>query len=300
LVLALAAVVLVLVLASSAAASVGSGPCSAAPAAGSYNLELSSGGLQRSALVHVPPGILAGVRVPLLLALHGAYGSGPRMQSYSGFSKLADRHRFIAAYPSAEGHFWNISAAANRPNDVAFISSLITALESQLCIDGARVLATGVSNGGGMVALLGCELSARLAAVAPVAGDYDSLAPCRLQRPVSLIEIHGTADQIAPYHGQGANGTVGGLPPFVTQWARRDDCAGPPASHALAARTVLFRWSRCSGPSIVEHIRIIGGRHQWPGATPPDPGPPATICASCAIWSFFSALKRTQYSRRGS
>jgi polyhydroxybutyrate depolymerase len=197
LVLALAAVVLVLVLASSAAASVGSGPCSAAPAAGSYNLELSSGGLQRSALVHVPPGILAGVRVPLLLALHGAYGSGPRMQSYSGFSKLADRHRFIAAYPSAEGHFWNISAAANRPNDVAFISSLITALESQLCIDGARVLATGVSNGGGMVALLGCELSARLAAVA-----MSSPAP----RVADRDPRHGRSDRALSRAGRQRDG----------------------------------------------------------------------------------------------
>ena len=40
----------------------------------------------------------------------------------------------------------------------------------------------------------------------------------------------------------------------------------------------------------VEHIRISGGRHQWPGATPPDPGPPSTFCGACTIWRFFSRL----------
>ncbi len=287
------AVALALAFAVPAWASVTSGPCSAAPAAGSYNVKLSSGGLQRSALVHVPPGIPAGAHVPLLLALHGAYGTGPGMQSYSGFSKLADRHRFIVAYPSATGRFWNISAAANRPNDVAFINVLITTLQSGICIDSARVFATGVSNGGGMVALLGCDLATRLAGIAPVAGDYDTLPPCHLERPVPLLEIHGTADQVAPYDGQGGQAKVDRLPPFVTVWARRDGCVGAPASRAVASRTVLFRWSECTRGSTVEHIRIIGGRHQWPGATPPDPGPPATICASCTIWSFFSTLLAT-------
>jgi poly(3-hydroxybutyrate) depolymerase len=61
-------------------------------------------------------------------------------------------------------------------------------------------------------------------------------------------------------------------------------------SHGLTTRTVLFSWTRCARGSTVEHIRITGGRHQWPGATPPDPGPPATICASCTIWSFFDSL----------
>jgi len=290
---------LVPALAAAAPAAAASGACSVAPAAGSYNVSVLSGGLQRSALVHVPPGIRAGARVPLLLALHGAYGTGPGMQSYSGFSKLSDRHRFIVAYPSAAGSFWNISAAAGLPDDVAFIGSLITQLQAGLCIDSARVFAAGVSNGGGMVALLGCALSARLDGIAAVAGDYDALPRCHLARPVPLLEIHGTADQVAAYHGQGGHATLDALPPFVTAWARRDGCAGAPASHRVATRTVLFKWSHCKAGSTVEHIRIAAGRHQWPGATPPDPGPPATICASCTIWSFLSAFGHRKRSGPG-
>jgi polyhydroxybutyrate depolymerase len=265
-------------------------PCATAPAAGTYDVNVPSGGLQRSALVHVPATIPAGTPAPLLLALHGAYGTGPGMESYSGFSNLADTNDFIVAYPSAAGRFWNISGAANQPDDVAFISALIATLESTLCIDGSRVFAAGVSNGAGMVALLGCALSTQLAGIAAVAGDYDQLPPCHLARPVPLLEIHGTADHIAPYRGKGGRQTANGLPPFVNDWARRDACAGAPTRSSVATRAVLFAWRRCAQGSTVEHIRIIAGRHQWPGATPPDPGPPATFCASCTIWSFFSSL----------
>jgi polyhydroxybutyrate depolymerase len=266
------------------------GPCSIAPPAGSYTVTLASGGLQRSALVHVPPGLAAGGAVPLLLALHGAYGNGPFMQSYSGFSKLADRDDFIVVYPSAAGRFWNISEAAGQPDDVTFIAALITDLESGLCIDRKRVFATGVSNGGGMVALLGCVMSATFAGVATVAGEYDTLPPCRPSRPVSLLEIHGTADRIAPYFGRRGHSTAAGLPPLVTAWAGRDGCSNTPAGKRIASRTTEFRWKRCRDGTTVEHIRIAGGAHQWPGATPPDPGPPPTILASSTVWSFFAAL----------
>jgi polyhydroxybutyrate depolymerase len=265
--------------------------CATAPTAGTYNVNVYSGGLQRTALVHVPAAIPAGVPVPLLLALHGAYGSGPGMQSYSGFSNLADSDDFIVAYPSADGSFWNIGAAAGQPNDVAFIGALITTLESTLCIDTSRVFAAGVSNGGGMVALLGCDLSSQLDGIAAVAGDYSKLPSCHLKRPVPLLEIHGTADQVAAYSGtKGAHPTADGLPPFVNAWARHDGCVGGPSARRIAPRTTMFQWGICAQGSTVEHIRIVGGRHQWPGATPPDPGPKATISASRTIWTFFSAL----------
>jgi polyhydroxybutyrate depolymerase len=285
-----AALALALVHVLPARASATAGSCSAAPVAGTYDVNVTSGGLQRTALVHVPAGLSAGTAAPLLLALHGAYGTGPGMQSYSGFSNLADSDAFIVAYPSAAGRFWNITGAANQPDDVAFISALITTLESTMCIDAARVFAAGVSNGAGMVALLGCDISMQLDGIAAVAGDYDQLPPCRLKRPLPLLEIHGTSDHVAPYRGHIGQATVDGVPPFVSAWARRDGCPGLPGTRSIAPRTVLFRWRSCAGSSTVEHVRIVAGRHQWPGANPPDPGPPATICASCTIWTFFTAL----------
>jgi polyhydroxybutyrate depolymerase len=288
--LAPVAAALAFALAGPASAATAPTACASPPVAGTYNVTVTSGGLQRTALVHVPAALPAGAPAPLLLALHGAYGNGPGMQTYSGFSALADADDFIVAYPSAAGHFWNISGSAKGPDDVAFIRALISTLESTMCIDTTRVFAAGVSNGAGMVALLGCALSSQIDGIAVVAGDYDQLPSCRLKRPVPLLEIHGTADRVAPYRGKLGQATVDGVPPFVAAWARRDGCAALPGIRSIASRTVLFRWQRCAHAATVEHIRIIAGRHQWPGATPPDPGPRATISASHTIWSFFSSL----------
>ena len=288
------AAALALALAAAAPARAGTtGPCTAAPTPGTYDVAVTSGALQRSAIVHVPPGLGTGHHAPLLIALHGAYGSGAGMQVYSGFSDLADTDGFIVAYPSAAGRFWNIDGAAGQPDDVAFISTLISTLKSEYCVDSRRVFAAGVSNGAGMVALLGCDLSTTFAGIAAVAGDYDKLPTCHLKRPVPLLEIHGTSDRVAPYRGLKGQATVDGVPPFVAAWALHDGCTGMPATRHLSGRTVVFRWAKCAKSSTVEHIRIVGGTHQWPGATPPDPGPPATISASATIWSFFSSLGST-------
>lgn len=268
----------------------GAASCGAAPTAGSHLQQFAVGGTQRSALIHVPSGIQAGQPTPLVLALHGFGSSGPKMQSYSGFSRVADQHGFIIVYPSSSGSFWNSNGRPRLPDDVAFLGVLIKQLERDLCVDAERVFATGVSNGGGMVALAACELSDQIAAIAPVAGGYDGQPPCHPSHPVSVLEIHGISDPVVPYFGQSRRRTRSGMPPFVDGWVGRDGCFHTPDSRRLATRTSLFSWSGCTSGVNVEHVRITLGRHQWPGATPPDPGPRSTICGACTIWSFFSSL----------
>ena len=209
------------------------------------------------------------------------------MERYSGFSHTADRYGFIAAYPSSAGAVWNYRAAPTEPDDVAFVSLLITRIERKACINARRVFATGVSNGAGMVALLGCRLRA-LRAIAPVEGDYSKQPRCEPSRALGMLEIHGTADHVAPYFGPGGHSSSNGMPPFVNAWVRIDGCSSHLSSTRLATRTILYRFGGCRSGVVVEHIRIQDGEHQWPGATPPDPGPPPTICATCTIWSFFS------------
>jgi poly(3-hydroxybutyrate) depolymerase len=107
---------------------------------------------------------------------------------------------------------------------------------------------------------------------------------------VSVLEIHGTADQVVPYFGTARRRTRNGLPPFVNDWVRRDRCRGSAAVRRPALRATVFSWNRCADAVHVEHIRISGGRHAWPGATPPDPGPASSICGACAVWDFFASL----------
>ena len=51
----------------------------------------------------------------------------------------------------------------------------------------------------------GCELADRLLAIAPVSGGTRDLPPCHPARPISVLDIHGTSDQIVSYRGRGAD-----------------------------------------------------------------------------------------------
>ena len=258
---------------------------------GSATITLTSSGLERSALVHVPPSAV-GRRLPLVVALHGAGGSGPWMESYTGLSRLGDRTGFIVAYPTASGSpaRWNFAGGSGRaPDDVAFIRDLLAALVSRTCVDPNRVYATGVSNGGGMAARLGCELSDRLRAIAPVAGGYSTLPPCSPVRPVSVLEIHGTGDHVVPYGGRGA-GHAGDVLRFVRGWAKRDRCPRHAARSAPARAVRRLIWAPCDKGTVVEHLRLLGGEHEWSDAEH-EPGRRSGLSASAAVLRFFAGRR---------
>jgi polyhydroxybutyrate depolymerase len=278
-------------MAPAAAASTGGAGLCPAPGGDARELHLtvSVDGVRRQALVHLPPQ-LGSRPLPVLLALHGYRGSGPQMERYSGFDHLADRSGFIVAYPGSSGTFWNSDADPRLPDDVHFLSVLIDRLDQRLCPTPGRVYLVGVSNGGGMAALAACRLQNKVNALASVAGGYDGQPACHRRSPLPVLEIHGTADPVVPYFGHGHGRPADGLPPFVAGWVRRDRCPSPPRIDRPFRRTVRLRWRGCAGGSVVEHIRVLGGRHQWPGARPPDPGPRATFCASCVIWDFLASL----------
>jgi polyhydroxybutyrate depolymerase len=244
----------------------------------------------RPVVLHVPPG--AGRT--LLIVLHGYRGSARQMERYTGFDGRADAGGFAVAYPSSAGPYWNSNAVRTRSDDVAYLSRLITDLETRLCPHPDRVVLAGVSNGGGMAALAACRLAGRVAGLASVAGGYDGQPPCRPGRALPVFEIHGTADPVVPYFGASRRRTPDGLPPFVNGWLARDGCRGRPARVRLSPRSLQLRWSSCAPGAEVEHVRIIGGRHQWPRAIPPDPGPDAGFSASAEIVRFLTGLPGAQ------
>jgi polyhydroxybutyrate depolymerase len=208
------------------------------------------------------------------------------MQDYSGLSTLADHDHFVVVYPTAAGarHFWTLNGQDPRaPDDVAFISSLLDVLPSRACIDTKRVYATGVSNGGGFTARIGCALSWRIAAIAPVAGGYSSLDPCEPDRPVSVLEIHGTSDPVVPYDGKPPK-YAGSVPRFLDGWATRNKCAAGAAPVFVAPRTERFDWPSCAAGTEVLHFRLSGVGHTWPGSRDSRSAP---IAAGRTIWRFF-------------
>jgi poly(3-hydroxybutyrate) depolymerase len=87
-------------------------------------------------------------------------------------------------------------------DDFAFVDGLLDWLEANLCVDPARIYATGHSNGGQFAWALASRLaSGRLAAIAPSAGTPHTgfgEAPPPEIGPVSVMDVHGINDNTCP------------------------------------------------------------------------------------------------------
>ncbi len=230
------------------------------------------------ALLHVPNR----KPVALVLAFHGAGGSGEGFAEESGLSKTADAHGFAVLYPNAAArHFWSLNRAMGTA-DIDRLRALLPRALAATCTDPERVFATGVSNGGGFAARVGCELD--VAAIAPVAGGYRALDPCPATRRTSVLEVHGAHDHVVPYLGK-APDWAGSVPRYLAGWARRDGCAtGPLRTRETGERTRLtFR--ACAPGLAVEHLRLADAEHGWPER---EDG----LDTNEAIWRFFAQAAR--------
>jgi polyhydroxybutyrate depolymerase len=240
-----------------------------------------------NALVYVPHGVRA--PLPLVVAFHGARGNGDAFADESGLSRSADRHGFAVLYPTAGSsrRFWSLNRASS-PDDVARLRALLPRAEKRACADPRRLYATGVSNGGGFAARVGCEMASTFAAVAPVAGGYSSLDPCPDGRRTSVLEIHGDADEIVPYEGRGAD-HAGDVRKYVSRWARRDGCDARPRITRTARYVTWVVHRHCDAGYAVAHVKLEGTDHGWPGAKPPWPHHhPSGVLAREIVWRFFA------------
>jgi polyhydroxybutyrate depolymerase len=121
-----------------------------------------------------------------------------------------------------------------------------------------------------MSALLRCDLTRRLAAIAPVAGL--NLGPAFPKGiPIAVLAFHGTSDPLVPYRG----GTLGrqlrslsapqSVPGAAAMWARRDRC-GKPTTKPIGSEVTLTSYGRCTAGTAVQLYSVLGGGHTWPGA----------------------------------
>ncbi len=235
-------------------------------AAGDADLTLSSGGIERRYLLHVPAGYDGSAAAPVIFVLHGFGGTPEAMRDLTAMAAGADPFGVITVFPMGTGAApaWNINDLPVAPDDVAFFADLLDALDATLCIDDTRVYAAGFSNGGGMAQKLACALPERFAAVATVAATYLECAP-----RVPVIAFHGVDDVSAPYAGGEISAGVT-LPPVRTAiiaWAKAVGCDPEPAVVEPAQGIEMAAFVGCpSGESDVVLYTVGGGGHTWPGA----------------------------------
>jgi polyhydroxybutyrate depolymerase len=172
---------------------------------------------------------------PLLLALHGWGGSSLLNQVYLGFSNAADDRDILVAAPDGlvdrDGKpFWNASDVCcdvygTGVDDVAYLGGLVDDIRAAYAVDEGRIFVIGHSNGGFMAYRLACERADLFAGIMSLAGAAAFVDPstCVPSQPVSVLQVHGTADDTVPYDGgQNFPGAVASVERFATY----DACSG--------------------------------------------------------------------------
>lgn len=281
----------------------------ATPTQGTIEGHLNFDGRERSYLLHIPPQYQPGKIMPLVIVLHGGGGDAGNAERMSQMSLKADKEGFIVVYPNGTGFLknrlltwnaWNCCGYAlkNQVNDVGFIRALILHLQSQYSIDPKRVYATGLSNGGMMAHRLGCELSDKIAAIAPVAGALNSNV-CQPSQPVSVIIFHGTEDQHVQYNGGPSKKSFINRESRIDQsaahavslWTKADGTLAIPEEKHFGNIYVETYSGGKDGSEVVLYT-IRGQGHAWPGGLSGmrngnvDP-PTKEISATNIMWDFF-------------
>ena len=290
----------------------------AAPAVGTVtdHTLVTADGLTRTYRLVVPVGVSSAA--PLLVALHGGLGSGKQFEAASDFNDLATSNGFMVAYPDGVTRFpdgsggartWNAGkccgpAVTRQIDDVAFLRAVVKDVEANHPIDRSRVYTAGHSNGAMMALRLACEAFDVFVAVGVQSGSLET-STCSPRRPVSLIQIHGTADTNIPIAGGKGSGIAGVTfaPPrqAAQTLARVDDCRAKPQRlrDTFNRDLLMSRWRSCSPGVSVEFLAAEGASHAWMGRPSTSPWideyagkPYMKLDSSRAIWAFLSAHPR--------
>jgi len=281
--------------------------------------------LKRTFHAHIPSLHDESVQLPLVIALHGRGGNGESMVivTRKAFDRLADKDGFIVVYPDGIELNWNdgrmdeeANDRAHRENidDVGFISTLIDSMIKDYNIDPKRVYVTGISNGAIMSYRLACEISHKIAAIAPVDGNIPHMLypECYPSRPVSVLAINNVNDPLVPYEGGSIYssirrinlGKVLSVDESIGFWVNRNQCSAlpvvteePDLDPKDGTRVTRKEYTDGTDGTEVILYSIDGGGHTWPGGFQYLPAwivgkTCRDINASEVIWSFFKRHSR--------
>ena len=213
---------------------------------------------------------------PLLILLHSASTSGAHQERYMKLGPVAKKNGIIYIAPDGvmnpDGQrFWNASkACCNRYNqdvdDVAYINSLIDEIDKRTPIDRKRIFLIGHSNGAFMSFTFACKTN-QVAAIVAIAGAMDAKSGCTFKSPVSLLDIHGTADTTIKIDGGLMNKSpYTSASTTIKRIAAVDKCANPTLAKRnfepsiKGSETTIFNYN-CGTGTQLQFWKIASGSH---------------------------------------
>ena len=258
---------------------------------------INYGGINRRYIIYKPKSYTE--NSPLLFMLHGFGSNMNNILAYSKMNDVADQNGFMICYPqgttlvTGQAH-WNANLQMSTVNDIDFLSFLALKIQEEYKTSKENIFSSGMSNGGFMSFLLACQLSEKIAAIASVTGSmtFDTYDNCNAQHPTPILQIHGTSDNIVPYNGNTGSLSIDDV---ISYWVNYNNCDTNPTittfpdldpSDGSTVEHIIY--SGGDNASTIEHMKVIGGGHTWPGSVFNSPGTNQDINASMEIWQFFS------------
>ena len=201
-------------------------------------------GIAREYMLYIPNTIKP--QAPLIFVLHGLGSTNSHIRDYSQMDLVADKNCFAVCYPQGTGStkntihtkkgssFWNVGYEIHKNeivDDVSFLTSLAIYLQQEYNLDPEKTFCTGMSNGGDMSYLLGCQASEVFKAIASITGCmmewiYKS---CDNNSPIPVFQVHGTKDNITYYDGDIKNrdrwGAYLGVESTIQFWVDHNMCS---------------------------------------------------------------------------
>jgi len=274
-------------------------PQPTAPAAPPTEAELLA---SRPYALTVPAGYVAGDARPLVVVLAGYGELGPLTARWLGFEALQDSAGYFLAAPNGlrDSHGYNAwhpgPIHASQSWDVEYLLAIVHELEARYSIDPKRVFFVGHSQGAHMAHRMGCDGSTDVAALMSLAGQVTMVPQyCAPARPVSALQIHGTADEVIGYEGDVQSAqpdpSIPSAHQTVAVWARNDGCDGGIAltgatldldSRLPGEETTVEAYAGCPPGVAVELWSIVDGSHR----------PALTDGFAARVWGFLSSHPR--------
>jgi len=231
-------------------------------------------GGERPVTVNLPENLAS--PAPLLILLHSASTSGAHQENYMKLGPVAKKNGIIYIAPDGmtnpEGkRFWNAAkSCCNRykeeVDDVAYINSLIDEISKKTPVDPKRIYLIGHSNGAFMSFTFACKTN-KVAAIVAIAGAMDQSPDCTPSTPVSLLNIHGTADKTIKVTGGSMNDSpYTSAKSTVTRIALVNKCSSPAITKKdfeptiKGPETTVFNYS-CESHTHLQYWKIANGSH---------------------------------------